>query len=160
MTQHKETLCETCKGEGWVCENHPNEPWNDGSPSCCGGAGSPCKCNKADPPWHFIRQDMEIETPHKEALERLAALEKITRELKSPVLLSVARLSRLIDALKKEIEVNMIADEALQFYAAALEAEGTEGLIEREINGGEFIRIGTTARHALDKIKQVRSKDG
>lgn len=37
--------CPVCKGEGWVCENHPNEPWNEGDPECCGGAGAPCECN-------------------------------------------------------------------------------------------------------------------
>lgn len=45
--------CANCDGEGWVCENHPEVPWNGGD-GCCGGAGMPCSCNKADPPWHFI----------------------------------------------------------------------------------------------------------
>jgi len=35
--------CERCKGDGWVCENH------DDQPQChddCGGAGMPCPdCN-------------------------------------------------------------------------------------------------------------------
>jgi hypothetical protein len=37
--------CERCGGEGWVCENHPDQPWNEGDPKCCGGAGMPCPCN-------------------------------------------------------------------------------------------------------------------
>lgn len=37
--------CAICKGEGWVCENHPEIPWNGGNQECCGGAGSPCACN-------------------------------------------------------------------------------------------------------------------
>lgn len=40
--------CPICKGEGWVCENHRDQPWGDGD-SCCGGAGSPCEwCNPCD----------------------------------------------------------------------------------------------------------------
>ena len=46
-------ICEICNGEGWVCENHPNNEWNEGNPECCGGAGMPCVCNKANPPWKF-----------------------------------------------------------------------------------------------------------
>ena len=37
--------CEICKGELWVCENHPDVAWNHGDPPCCGGAGMPCECN-------------------------------------------------------------------------------------------------------------------
>jgi hypothetical protein len=38
--------CAICKGELWVCENHPSVPWNNGNPPCCGGAGAPCSaCN-------------------------------------------------------------------------------------------------------------------
>lgn len=38
--------CEICFGDGLVCENHPNLPWESGSPAdChCGGAGMPCIC--------------------------------------------------------------------------------------------------------------------
>lgn len=45
--------CANCDGEGWVCENHPEVPWIGGLQECCGGAGMPCSCNKASPPWHF-----------------------------------------------------------------------------------------------------------
>lgn len=42
--------CSNCKDQLWVCENHPNTPWNDGE-GCCGGAGSPCQmCNTGDVP--------------------------------------------------------------------------------------------------------------
>lgn len=43
-----EIECVNCKSSGWVCENHPFQPWNDGD-GCCGGAGDPCKiCNPSD----------------------------------------------------------------------------------------------------------------
>jgi hypothetical protein len=48
--------CKVCKGEGWVCESHPDKPWNEGaghhivtpagSDVYCHGAGAPCKCNQ------------------------------------------------------------------------------------------------------------------
>lgn len=57
-----DSRCTFCKGEGWVCEDHPNIAWNSGD-GCriwthkgikqCGGAGMPCSCNKANPPWSF-----------------------------------------------------------------------------------------------------------
>ena len=49
--------CKNCNGQGWVCENHPNTPWEDGKATCCAaegsewgcGAGAPCKaCNPCD----------------------------------------------------------------------------------------------------------------
>jgi hypothetical protein len=36
--------CEICEGEGWVCEDHPKEPWLEGDH--CDAAGQPCKCNQ------------------------------------------------------------------------------------------------------------------
>ncbi|TWB66650.1 hypothetical protein [Bradyrhizobium sacchari] len=34
--------CTICDDTGWVCENHPDRPW-DGPRGCtCGGAGVPC----------------------------------------------------------------------------------------------------------------------
>ena len=40
--------CETCGGEMWVCENHPDKAWGEGD-GCCGGAGMPCRiCNPCD----------------------------------------------------------------------------------------------------------------
>jgi len=45
-----DSACPTCGGEGWVCENHPNEPWGEGD-GCCGGAGMPCPtCRRKDGP--------------------------------------------------------------------------------------------------------------
>ena len=40
--------CVNCDDLGWVCENHPDRPW-DGARACtCGGAGAPCPaCNAA-----------------------------------------------------------------------------------------------------------------
>ena len=41
-------MCERCDGTGWVCENHPDKPWEDSGSalSCdCGGAGDACDCN-------------------------------------------------------------------------------------------------------------------
>lgn len=39
--------CEKCNDTGWVCENHPDKPWETGEDNdCdCGGAGMPCECN-------------------------------------------------------------------------------------------------------------------
>ena len=34
--------CPVCQGLLWICEAHPDQPWeHDG----CGGAGLPCVCN-------------------------------------------------------------------------------------------------------------------
>jgi len=52
--------CKFCNGEGWVCEDHPEVQWRDGT-NCCGGAGIPCKCNKHYPPWDF-KQEREDES--------------------------------------------------------------------------------------------------
>jgi hypothetical protein len=49
--------CTNCNDEGWVCENHRNVPWKDGTATCCSdegkeygcGAGAPCRlCNPCD----------------------------------------------------------------------------------------------------------------
>jgi hypothetical protein len=42
-------ICLRCEDCGWVCENHPDRPW-EGSHACpCGGAGMPCPdCNISD----------------------------------------------------------------------------------------------------------------
>jgi hypothetical protein len=38
--------CFRCEDIGWVCENHPDHPWDGTCP--CGGAGAPCPlCNVA-----------------------------------------------------------------------------------------------------------------
>jgi len=38
--------CPNCNGEGWVCENHQSQPWNEDPGGCQCGAGAPCRiCN-------------------------------------------------------------------------------------------------------------------
>jgi hypothetical protein len=34
--------CLRCEDTGWVCENHPNQPWQGPHACTCGGAGAPC----------------------------------------------------------------------------------------------------------------------
>jgi hypothetical protein len=48
-TMSDQRSCDICKGEGWVCENHPNVAWEDGEATCCNGscgAGMLCECEK------------------------------------------------------------------------------------------------------------------
>jgi len=42
-------FCARCDNCRWVCENHPDKPW-EGRRACpCGGAGAPCPvCNRVD----------------------------------------------------------------------------------------------------------------
>jgi hypothetical protein len=43
--------CRRCDDSRWVCENHPDRPWQWERACSCGGAGAPCPdCNAADPP--------------------------------------------------------------------------------------------------------------
>jgi hypothetical protein len=38
--------CSLCQDCGWVCENHPDQPWEGKDACTCGGAGAPCpRCN-------------------------------------------------------------------------------------------------------------------
>ena len=40
--------CSLCEDTGWVCENHPDQPWEGPHACACGGAGAPCpRCNAA-----------------------------------------------------------------------------------------------------------------
>lgn len=46
-------VCQKCDNSRWVCEDHPNLPWDgssDAPNACdCGGAGAPCLvCNPCD----------------------------------------------------------------------------------------------------------------
>jgi hypothetical protein len=34
--------CETCDDIGWVCESHPDRPWEGPCACLCGAAGAPC----------------------------------------------------------------------------------------------------------------------
>jgi hypothetical protein len=50
----KPARCANCDGYGWVCENHPDVPWEGvAGYGCDCGAGMPCSCNTASPPWDF-----------------------------------------------------------------------------------------------------------
>lgn len=72
--------CQICHGEGWVCENHENHKWNYGDPSCCGGAGMPCKCNSSSPPWHHIDTTGEIDHKEEKILFSKNAVYKIRQK--------------------------------------------------------------------------------
>jgi hypothetical protein len=46
-------VCPVCEDTGWVCENHPDQPWQGPHGCTCGSAGAPCACNRsmrAEPP--------------------------------------------------------------------------------------------------------------
>ena len=40
--------CETCDNTGWVCEAHPDRPWNGPNACGCGGAGMACIISNGD----------------------------------------------------------------------------------------------------------------
>ncbi|WP_316172162.1 MULTISPECIES: hypothetical protein [unclassified Bradyrhizobium] len=42
--------CPRCDGTRWICEAHPDLPWEDSPRGCrCGAPGDPCPvCNRAD----------------------------------------------------------------------------------------------------------------
>jgi hypothetical protein len=44
--------CSRCEDTRWVCENHPDRPWDKTLPNGCEcGAGAPCPdCNTGDVP--------------------------------------------------------------------------------------------------------------
>ncbi len=58
-------VCPVCKGERWVCAEHPDKPWrHDG----CGWEGSPCVCNpKAEVEWAEVYA--QVERPGNERLQ-------------------------------------------------------------------------------------------
>jgi hypothetical protein len=40
------TKCSRCEGDGWICVQHPEHPWNGPGACGCGRAGVPCpSCN-------------------------------------------------------------------------------------------------------------------
>ena len=42
-------ICFCCEDCDWVCENHPDRPWQGPHACECGGTGMPCpRCNQAD----------------------------------------------------------------------------------------------------------------
>lgn len=52
-------MCPNCFGIGWVCENHPNNPWHE-KLGCMCGAGMPCKCNRVEQEENVALLDEEI----------------------------------------------------------------------------------------------------
>ena len=45
MNRRTPILCRNCRGTLWVCENHPDKPFDPGPEGCECGAGQPCECN-------------------------------------------------------------------------------------------------------------------
>jgi hypothetical protein len=41
----RQKACPHCHGTGWVCEIHPDKPWEGNGACGCGGAGASCSCN-------------------------------------------------------------------------------------------------------------------
>ena len=39
--------CQRCRVVRWVCENHPDKPWDRDHEQICGGAGMPCPVQRA-----------------------------------------------------------------------------------------------------------------
>lgn len=48
-------MCAKCKGDGWVCEKHPDKQWEE----CCGGAGIPCVCNDSPETTGLVKEYVE-----------------------------------------------------------------------------------------------------
>jgi hypothetical protein len=46
IAAHANVECPICGGTGWVCEVHPDRPWETGDiRDCrCGAPGMPCRC--------------------------------------------------------------------------------------------------------------------
>jgi hypothetical protein len=50
------TTCPRCDGCHWVCENHPEKPWEGERACTCGGAGMPCPaCNRPAETGEFLK---------------------------------------------------------------------------------------------------------
>jgi hypothetical protein len=54
-------ICQHSTEPGWVCEDHPDQPWeHDG----CGAAGAPCACNPlGGVSWHAVYAELPREEP-------------------------------------------------------------------------------------------------
>ena len=37
-------ICPLCEGSGWLCEEHPRQPWSHHDD--CDGGGIACRCNE------------------------------------------------------------------------------------------------------------------
>jgi hypothetical protein len=54
-------ICWRCDRCRWVCESHPDRPWEGKDASGCGAAGMPCRrVTRADPPQ--LPQEFKIDT--------------------------------------------------------------------------------------------------
>lgn len=42
MKQQLKLICARCRGSGWLCDEHPTEPWDHAD---CDAAGTACACN-------------------------------------------------------------------------------------------------------------------
>jgi hypothetical protein len=53
-----------CADTGWVCEVHPDKPWNGPNACDCGGAGMPClacnPCGGPDEPPNMARAGFKV----------------------------------------------------------------------------------------------------
>lgn len=55
--------CESCKGTGWVCENHIETPFGNGQGECDCGAGCNCLCNPhGEVEWQAVYATTDPET--------------------------------------------------------------------------------------------------
>jgi hypothetical protein len=62
MSQLK-LICSMCRGSGWLCDEHPTEPWDHAD---CDGAGVACRCNGMAATPHadvFVEYD-RLNEPH------------------------------------------------------------------------------------------------
>ena len=44
MEKQLKLICPDCQGSGWLCDEHPNLPWDHDD---CDGIGVVCRCNAA-----------------------------------------------------------------------------------------------------------------
>ncbi len=68
--------CKICDDEGWVCESHPDRPWNTSERGCECGPGMPCRicnpCDRNNPPRMspgFVEIDPEDDAPSEPDLQ-------------------------------------------------------------------------------------------
>lgn len=73
------TLCRTCAGTEWVCENHRDRPWKgltDHADACECGAGAPCgSCNLRMASAGFVEPYRELVS---DAIQQLESAERET----------------------------------------------------------------------------------
>lgn len=57
-------MCSTCRGSGWLCDEHPTLPWEHED---CDGVGVACRCNALAAVPHtdvFVEYDPHSEQMH------------------------------------------------------------------------------------------------